>query len=127
MAGVVLIVDEDLSLLKRLHAFLREKKVDCYATRRTDTALAAFAVADVDLVVADREVCAKKGWELGRALREVTATPIVMTCEAGLDDELGDKGLLDACAVLRKPYDERDFWAVIYPILGGLGRRVRVS
>ena len=124
MSDRVLIVDDELNLLRALEMRLRAEGYDVRSARSGGEALVRLAESAPDLIISDIPMPGMDGYALARTLREspgmslipiifLTAKDTVADRIAGFDAEVD--------AYLTKPFEPNELLAVVANIL----RRVR--
>ncbi len=89
MAGKILLVDDDGTLLGFVAEFMTRQGFEVTTADRGDKALRSFFQERPDLVILDVMMPGMDGWEVCARLRELSDTPVIMlTAKTGEADKL---------------------------------------
>jgi DNA-binding NarL/FixJ family response regulator len=123
--GRLLVVDDEVNLLRAVEACLRAEGFDVVTARSGADALVSVARSVPDLIVSDIRMPGMSGYELARQLRSSPATvliPIVfLTAKGETADRIeGFRAGVDA--YLTKPFEPDELTAVIKSIIDRVQR-----
>lgn len=113
----ILIVDDDANICELLRLYLEKDGFDTEVVTDGLRALDAFKSAEPDLVLLDIMLPGMDGWQICRAIRKTSQTPIIMLTAKG---ETFDKVLgleLGADDYITKPFETKEVVARIKAVL----------
>jgi DNA-binding response OmpR family regulator len=117
MATTALIIDDDQELTQLLHDYLAKFDIKAHAAHSPSQGFRLFKRHKPDVVILDIMLPEMDGFEVCKALRKESSTPIIMLTARG---EISDRvvGLeIGADDYLPKPFDPRELVARIQTIL----------
>ncbi len=125
MAERLLVVDDEVNLLRAVAAMLRAEGYEVTTARSAREALTHVARSVPDLVVSDIRMPGMDGYQLARSLRDSPRTSLVpivfLTAKGGTEDRVeGFRTGVDA--YLTKPFEPEELLAVIRSILNRVER-----
>lgn len=124
MAKKVLIVDDELNIVKALDYLLHQRGFEARVAFNGEEALRQVEEFQPDLVLLDVMLPQKSGYDVCRRIRERrewTGIKIVMLSAKGHDAEV-HKGLaLGANRYITKPFSNAELMAIIEQLLGEKG------
>ena len=112
-----MIVDDDPNIAQLVKLYLEKDGYDTVAYGRGDEALAAFRQNPPSLMILDIMLPGMDGWQVCRAVRQISQIPIIMLTAKG---ETYDKVLgleLGADDYIVKPFDAKEVTARIKAVL----------
>lgn len=113
----ILIVDDDANICELLRLYLEKDGFDTEVVTDGMRALDTFKSAEPDLVLLDIMLPGMDGWQICRAIRKTSQTPIIMLTAKG---ETFDKVLgleLGADDYITKPFETKEVVARIKAVL----------
>ena len=115
MAARVLVADDEDSIRRLLTLALSDAGYDVSTASDGVEALQKFQLANVDLLVTDLKIGRMDGYELCKRVRQTSALPIVVISGGVVADEApgSEASLLDADALIRKPFDVMELVHVV--------------
>jgi DNA-binding response OmpR family regulator len=115
MAARVLVADDEDSIRRLLTLALSDAGYDVSTASDGVEAFQKFQLANVDLLVTDLKIGRMDGYELCKRVRQTSALPIVVISGGVVADEApgSEASLLDADAVIRKPFDVMELVHVV--------------
>ena len=114
---LIMIVDDDPNIAQLVKLYLEKDGYDTVAYGRGDEALAAFRQNPPSLMILDIMLPGMDGWQVCRAVRQISQIPIIMLTAKG---ETFDKVLgleLGADDYIVKPFDAKEVTARIKAVL----------
>jgi len=125
MAERLLVVDDEVNLLRAVAAMLRAEGYEVTTARSGRDALTHVARSVPDLVVSDIRMPGMDGYQLARALRDSPRTslvPIVFLTAKGETEDRVEGFRTGVDAYLTKPFEPEELLAVIRSILNRVER-----
>lgn len=125
MAERLLVVDDEVNLLRAVAAMLRTEGYEVTTARSGRDALTHVARSVPDLVVSDIRMPGMDGYQLARALRDSPRTslvPIVFLTAKGETEDRVEGFRTGVDAYLTKPFEPEELLAVIRSILNRVER-----
>ena len=113
----VMVVDDDPNIAQLVKLYLEKEGFDVTVQSRGDDAVAAFRKKAPDLMLLDVMLPGMDGWQVCRAVRQSSSTPIIMLTAK---DETFDKVLgleLGADDYMTKPFDGKELAARVKAVL----------
>jgi DNA-binding response OmpR family regulator len=113
----IMVVDDDPNIAHLVQLYLEKEGFDVTVCFRGDEALAAFRQNPPSLMVLDIMLPGMDGWQVCRAVRQISAIPIIMLTAK---DETFDKVLgleLGADDYMTKPFESKELVARIKAVL----------
>lgn len=115
---LILVVDDDTTILRRLKRELAEQDFRVITTARSISVFSIFEKRRPDIVLLDLVMPNQSGFETMIHLKETSNTPIILMTEMDMDDELYVRALeLGADDYVTKPINTRALGARIRAIL----------
>lgn len=125
--ALLICVDDDPPVLAAIRRLLRHEPYELITTVDPQEALACIGARKVDLVIADQRMPAMAGTELLKAVRERSPQTIgvILTGHADLSDVASamNDGAVDR--LIKKPWDDAGFRALLASLLAERGGRGR--
>ena len=117
MAASVLIVEDDLHIAELLQMYLEKEGYNVTVAHDGGAGLARFRSVRPDLVLLDVMMPIMNGWEVCKAIRSESQTPVIMlTAKSQTDDKVN--GLkLGADDYITKPFEMKEVLARIEAVL----------
>ncbi|NLA54586.1 MAG: response regulator transcription factor [Clostridiales bacterium] len=112
-----MIVDDDENIAQLVRLYLEKEGFEVISSNRGDAALAAFKANPPSLVLLDIMLPGIDGWQVCRAIRQISSIPIIML---SAKDETFDKVLgleLGADDYITKPSDPKELVARVKAVL----------
>ncbi len=113
----ILVVDDDRNIGELIRLYLEKEGFAVQAFQRGDEALAAFRTNPPSLVLLDIMLPGMDGWQVCRAIRQISRIPIIMI---SAKDETFDKVLgleLGADDYVTKPFDPKELTARVKAVM----------
>lgn len=113
----IMIVDDDENIAQLVRLYLEKEGFEIISSNRGDAALAAFKANPPSLVLLDIMLPGIDGWQVCRAIRQISSIPIIML---SAKDETFDKVLgleLGADDYITKPFDPKELVARVKAVL----------
>ena len=113
----IMIVDDDENIAQLVRLYLEKEGFEVISSNRGDAALAAFKANPPSLVLLDIMLPGIDGWQVCRAIRQISSIPIIML---SAKDETFDKVLgleLGADDYITKPFDPKELVARVKAVL----------
>ncbi len=113
----IMIVDDDPNIAQLVRLYLEKEGYDISVQTRGDDALAAFQKNPPSLLLLDVMLPGMDGWQVCRAVRQISAIPIIMLTAK---DETFDKVLgleLGADDYVTKPFETKELVARVKAVL----------
>ena len=113
----IMIVDDDENIAQLVRLYLEKEGFEVISSTRGDAALAAFKANPPSLVLLDIMLPGIDGWQVCRAIRQISSIPIIML---SAKDETFDKVLgleLGADDYITKPFDPKELVARVKAVL----------
>ena len=113
----IMIVDDDKNIAELLRLYLEKEGYRVTSLHRGDEAVEAFKRSPPALLVLDIMLPGMDGWQVCRAVRQISSVPIIML---SAKDETFDKVLgleLGADDYMTKPFDPKELTARIKAVL----------
>lgn len=113
----IMIVDDDKNISQLVRIYLEKEGFELTSFLRGDAALAAFKANPPSLVLLDIMLPGMDGWQVCRAIRQISSIPIIML---SAKDETFDKVLgleLGADDYITKPFDPKELVARVKAVL----------
>ncbi len=114
---IVMVVDDDPNIAQLITLYLEREDFEVVSHARGDEALAAFKTNPPSLVLLDIMLPGMDGWQVCRAIRQISAIPVIMI---SAKDETFDKVLgleLGADDYITKPFDPKELVARVKAVL----------
>ncbi|MCS7171864.1 MAG: response regulator transcription factor [Armatimonadetes bacterium] len=113
----ILVVEDEPEIARLLRSYLEREGYAVVLARDGEAALRAFEEASPDLVVLDLMLPRLDGWQVMRAIRELSRVPVIMlTARDGVEDKVA--GLeLGADDYVTKPFSPREVVARVRAVL----------
>ncbi|MGI6652525.1 MAG: response regulator transcription factor [Christensenellales bacterium] len=114
---IVMVVDDDKNIGELIRLYLEKEGFEVRAFQRGDEAVAAFRTNPPSLVLLDIMLPGMDGWQVCRAIRQISRIPIIMI---SAKDETFDKVLgleLGADDYVTKPFDPKELTARVKAVL----------
>ena len=114
---LIMIVDDDPNIAQLVKLYLEKDGYDTVAYGRGDEALAAFRQNPPSLMILDIMLPGMDGWQVCRAVRQISQIPIIMLTAKG---ETFDKVLgleLGADDYMTKPFETKELVARVKAVL----------
>ncbi len=113
----ILVVEDEPEIARLLRSYLEREGYAVVLARDGEAALRAFEETRPDLVVLDLMLPRLDGWQVMRAIREASSTPVIMlTARDGVEDRVA--GLeLGADDYVTKPFSPREVVARVRAVL----------
>jgi len=119
--NLIMVVDDDPNIAQLVELYLRKEGYDVQTFDRGDTAIAAFKQNPPALMVLDIMLPGMDGWQVCRAVRQISQIPIIMLTAK---DETFDKVLgleLGADDYMTKPFEGKELVARVKAVLRRAG------
>lgn len=113
----IMVVDDDRHIGELIRLYLEKEGYQVLTCQRGDEALAAFRTNPPSLVLLDIMLPGMDGWQVCRAIRQISRIPIIMI---SAKDETFDKVLgleLGADDYVTKPFDPKELTARVKAVL----------
>ncbi len=113
----IMIVDDDPNIAQLVRLYLEKEGYEVVVQSRGDDALAAFQKNPPNLLLLDVMLPGMDGWQVCRAVRQISAIPIIMLTAK---DETFDKVLgleLGADDYVTKPFENKELVARVKAVL----------
>ena len=113
----ILIVDDDTSIAELISIYLTKECFDTLMVHDGESAVAAFAEFDPDLIILDLMLPGMDGYQVCREIRTKSSVPVIMLSAKG---EVFDKVLgleLGADDYMIKPFDNKELVARVKAVL----------
>lgn len=113
----IMVVDDDPNIAHLVQLYLEKEGFDVTVSFRGDEALAAFRQNPPSLMILDIMLPGMDGWQVCRAVRQISAIPIIMLTAK---DEIFDKVLgleLGADDYMTKPFESKELVARVKAVL----------
>ena len=113
----IMVVDDDENIAQLVRLYLEKEGFELQSFSRGDTALAAFKANPPSLVLLDIMLPGIDGWQVCRAIRQISSIPIIML---SAKDETFDKVLgleLGADDYITKPFEPKELVARVKAVL----------
>ncbi len=114
---VIMIVDDDENIAQLVRLYLEKEGFEVVSFLRGDSAISAFKSNPPALVLLDIMLPGMDGWQVCRAIRQISGIPIIML---SAKDETFDKVLgleLGADDYVTKPFDPKELIARVKAVL----------
>ena len=114
---VIMVVDDDPNIAQLVKLYLEKEGYEVSVQTRGDDALAAFQKNPPNLLLLDVMLPGMDGWQVCRAVRQISAIPIIMLTAK---DETFDKVLgleLGADDYVTKPFETKELVARVKAVL----------
>lgn len=119
----VLLVDDEWNMRNLIKIYLRKEGFDVHEVSTGQDALLLFAQQQFDLILLDVMMPDQDGWQVCRAIREISNVPVLMlTARTDTKDKVLGLGI-GADDYVTKPFHAAELIARIYSLL----RRARMS
>jgi len=121
MKTKILIVDDDPNIRQLVNLYLEKEGFEVLMADRGDTALEQFRKGTPDLILLDLMLPGMDGWQVCRAIRQISNIPIIML---SAKDETFDKVLgleLGADDYVTKPFEGKELVARVKAVLRRAG------
>lgn len=113
----IMVVDDDENIAQLVRLYLEKEGFELQSFSRGDTAVAAFKSNPPSLVLLDIMLPGIDGWQVCRAIRQISSIPIIML---SAKDETFDKVLgleLGADDYITKPFEPKELVARVKAVL----------
>lgn len=114
---IIMVVDDDRHIGELIRLYLEKEGYQVQTFQRGDEALASFRTTPPSLVLLDIMLPGMDGWQVCRAIRQISRIPIIMI---SAKDETFDKVLgleLGADDYVTKPFDPKELTARVKAVL----------
>lgn len=114
---IIMVVDDDENIAQLVRLYLEKEGFEVVSYARGDSALAAFKANPPSLVLLDIMLPGMDGWQVCRAIRQISSIPIIML---SAKDETFDKVLgleLGADDYVTKPFEPKELTARVKAVL----------
>ncbi len=118
----VLLIDDDRGLLQLLSEFLSQQGCGVSIAEGGRAGLRALYAEHPDLIVLDVTMPEKDGWETLKAIREVSATPVIMLTARGDEADVLRGFSLGADDYVTKPFSFAQLHARVRALLARTGQ-----
>lgn len=118
IVNTILLIDNDITLLKLLTGFLTNADFKVVATGKSENALRLFYYQRPDLVVLDVMMAGMNGFVLASRIREISSVPMIFLTAKGSEADKLRGFRLGADDYVTKPFSFAELAARISAVLG---------